>query len=145
MKPCRLCSSVKAVEDYYLNSGKPMHICKECHKTVVRARRLTNPAVQEYDRKRAKSPHRKALNRQVSAAWRERHPDAYRAQTAVGNALRDGRIARGLCSFCGTDQNVHGHHRDYSRPLDVTWLCAKCHHRIHALFPETAGHKEPAA
>jgi hypothetical protein len=26
----------------------------------------------------------------------------------------------------------------------VVWLCAKCHRRLHAVFPETAAH-EPAA
>jgi hypothetical protein len=31
---------------------------------------------------------------------------------------------------CG-EPKVHAHHEDYSRPLDVTWLCQKCHVQRH--------------
>ncbi len=57
---------------------------------------------------------------------------------------RDGRLDKSICALCASDQNVHAHHRDYSRPLDVVWLCAKCHHRVHATFPELGGHFQAA-
>jgi hypothetical protein len=31
------------------------------------------------------------------------------------------------------------------KPLAVIWLCAKCHHRLHANFPETDGHHSSEA
>lgn len=102
--------------------------------------RLTNPKVQEYDCERAKAPERKAKSREVSRQWRIDHPEAYKAQTAVNNAVRDGRLLKEPCAICGTEKHVHGHHRDYSRPLDVIWMCARCHHRVHATFPELGGH-----
>ncbi|TIX28948.1 MAG: hypothetical protein E5V35_00095 [Mesorhizobium sp.] len=73
--------------------------------------------------------------------WREENPVAYRAQTAVSNAVRDGRLFKQPCEFCGDDE-VHAHHRDYTKPLEVVWLCPKCHHRLHALFPELEGKKK---
>jgi hypothetical protein len=75
-----------------------------------------------------------------SKKWRRQHPDAYRAQNAVNNAIRDKKLIKQSCQLCGATEHVHGHHKDYARPLDVTWLCAKCHGRVHAIFPELSGH-----
>jgi len=42
------------------------------------------------------------------------------------------------CECCGCrprDQSyIHAHHDDYSRPLDVRWLCASCHTVVHLLL-----------
>jgi ribosomal protein S27AE len=59
----------------------------------------------------------------------------------VGNAVRNGRLTKEPCLFCG-EEKVHAHHRDYSKPLDVIWLCPKCHNRLHAAFPETEGERK---
>ncbi len=136
MKTCIKCGETKAPTEFYDGDRK----CKPCRCAMVRERRRNDESVREYDRDRAKQPHNVARRRQNTAAWREQHPAAYRAQTAVGNAIRDGKLKKEPCLFCGTAEHVHAHHRDYSVPLDVTWLCAKCHHRLHANFPETEGH-----
>lgn len=36
------------------------------------------------------------------------------------------RLKRLPCEFCG-DKKAEMHHWDYTRPLDVTWLCKICH------------------
>lgn len=46
----------------------------------------------------------------------------------VNNAIRDGKIARQPCEVCG--RKAQAHHEDYSKPLDVRWLCFQ-HHREH--------------
>jgi phosphate butyryltransferase len=38
---------------------------------------------------------------------------------------------------------LHKHHVDYSRPLDVTWLCASCHGREHARLNGYEGQAMP--
>lgn len=145
MKVCKNCEITKPVREFYKTaSGSPMHICKQCHKERMKINRLTNPSVQAYDRERAKTPERKAQAARVSTEWRQNHPDAYRAQNAVNNAVRDGKLFKQPCAICSTDKNVHAHHEDYSRPLDVKWLCAKCHHRIHSVFPQLGGHYQAA-
>lgn len=57
--------------------------------------------------------------------------EKYKARTAVSNALRDGRLIKQPCEHCGATEKVQAHHNDYSKPLDVEWLCFKCH-REHA-------------
>jgi hypothetical protein len=140
MKTCPECYKTKPNSGFYRMGRGYGRICKTCTCERERRRRLTDPAVQARERARAKQPKRKAAARAVTIEWRRKHPEAYKAQMTVGNALRDGRISRGPCALCGTTKNIHGHHKDYRKPLDVTWLCAKCHHRIHAIFPELSGH-----
>ena len=58
-----------------------------------------------------------------------------RARKAVFQALADGTLKRpDRCSRChGTNPDgspVHGHHKDYRKPLEVEWLCRSCHGRV---------------
>ncbi len=145
MKTCSQCNTEKQVSEFYrMHNGNPAGHCKDCQKARMKIRRLTNPRVQEYDRLRYHEPKRKAAGRANAKQWRRDHPEAYKAQTAVNNAVRDKRLFKTPCLICGGHENVQGHHKDYSKPLDVVWLCVKCHHRVHATFPELGGHYEAA-
>jgi ribosomal protein S27AE len=53
------------------------------------------------------------------------------AYAAVKRALRSGDIKRKPCEACG-NAKAEAHHEDYSKPLDVQWLCRRCHFRHHA-------------
>lgn len=56
------------------------------------------------------------------------NPEKRGAHIAVGNALRDGKLFRQPCEKCG--KRAQAHHDDYSKPLEVRWLCTT-HHREH--------------
>jgi formylmethanofuran dehydrogenase subunit E len=129
-KTCNWCGAEKPLTDFYKSKGR---MCKICYCATERQRRRDNPAVREYDRQRAKLPHRKENTRRVGKAFRANNPEKYVAQNAVNNAIRDRRLSRGThCQQCGSEQWLHAHHDDYSKPLEVRWLCAMCHHRHHA-------------
>jgi hypothetical protein len=143
MKRCTKCGEYKPLAAFYTQPGNTdghAGDCKECRKRYMKHRRLTNTVVQEQDRARYQNPERKRKIAERVRQWNEKYPAAYRAHYTVTNAVRDRRLKKEPCSICGTTERVHGHHKDYSKPLDVTWLCAKCHHRIHATFPELGGH-----
>jgi hypothetical protein len=126
---CKTCKTDKAAADFY--EADPHH-CRACVCERVRAHRRANDSVREYDRARSKTPKVRKRLAANSKNWRAANPDRYKAQIAVGNALRAGTLKREPCYFCAAEF-VHGHHEDYSKPLEVIWLCPRCHHRLHAL------------
>ena len=89
---------------------------------------LTNR--REYDKLRSSFPKRKEYKKRQHSAWKEANPKKYKAQTLVNNSLRSGKLIRQPCEVCG-DTKVHGHHEDYSKPLDVMWLCHRHHMEVH--------------
>lgn len=58
--------------------------------------------------------------------------DKGRAAQKLRDAVRQGLIYRGACEVCGAN-DAQGHHEDYSKPLEVRWLCPT-HHREEHLF-----------
>ena len=66
--------------------------------------------------------------------WSQMSEDQRARSTARSKAhtyRKRGKIARMPCVDCGSP-DVQMHHRDYSRPLEVTWLCDTCHRDRHA-------------
>jgi hypothetical protein len=61
----------------------------------------------------------------------ERDPEKESARRRVRNAVRSGKLTRSPCEVCGVAKS-EGHHDDYSKPLDVRWLCRKHHDEHHA-------------
>lgn len=61
---------------------------------------------------------------------REKYPDRMAARSALTNALKSGQITRQPCEICGNPK-THGHHEDYSKPLDIRWLCRAHHGAVH--------------
>lgn len=55
-----------------------------------------------------------------------------RAYRIYREALRIDQLIRKPCEVCG-DPHSQGHHRDYTKPLEVVWLCRKHHAREHSV------------
>lgn len=146
-KWCRQCEKDVRTADYYRHpytADGLMAVCKACHRSNVRANRTANADYyREFDRARANLPHRvearqayaqtpqgRANGNRAKRSYLERNPLKRAAHVAVGNALRDGKLIRSPCEDCG-EVNAQAHHDDYSKPLDVRWLCATHHAEWH--------------
>lgn len=148
---CRKCGEAKIQADFYFNRTHQSYdnTCKECRKSRVREnRREKLDYYQAYDRKRFRDLREtdpEAYQAKVSAgkggpnvgrskqAWNERNPEKRRAHVEVLKAKRSGRlVAPENCQACGCKHpRIEAHHEDYSKPLDVMWLCSKCHAQLH--------------
>lgn len=136
MRLCRKCGLKKEAASFYRRN-----VCPDCCQREAKDRR--DSSIEEY-RARDRGRYRDSLVRRLNARecsrraredgrhtaytkkWREQNPEKYRAHVALNNAVRDGKVQRGVCVRCGSPE-VHAHHEDYSRPLDVVWLCPAHH------------------
>lgn len=67
----------------------------------------------------------------VKREWDRNNPEKRRAHKLVEKAIERGEIIKQPCSVCG-EMKAHAHHDDYSRPMDIMWLCPLHHRRRHA-------------
>lgn len=131
MKRCSRCKVTKDIAEFHKDRSRPSGLqirCKSCHLATNREWGERHPEV------RAKNEAlRPKKDRNVTG-------EARLAHRAVEAALARGSLVRPTsCSACDrTLQRIHAHHDDYSKPLDVRWLCQRCHARHHASIRETA-------
>ncbi len=83
----------------------------------------------EYSKQYRKShPH---VYRKSVREWVEKNPLKKMCQKYVRVALYHKIITRQPCEVCGTTENIHAHHTDYTKPLEIKWLCEKHHLQLH--------------
>lgn len=143
-KMCARCGLTKRGDEFRTNNaGKPTGICKACRYEAKAAWLKNNPerARAIYARSRGSrrekqrrynresyARHRVEILEKKAAYWIE-NPEKAKAWWAVKVAVRDGVLVRPEeCQKCGSgSQTIEASHTDYSRQLDVEWLCPLCH------------------
>lgn len=157
MKSCKKCGEIKPLSEFNANrrmADGHLNTCKICASAMVkryrqenleklrirdRIRYDTDPKIRERIKQREQSipPEQKyARNSVRGKQFRKQHPDKDKAHRTVNNAIRDGKLERQPCEVCGTTFDVEAHHEDYSKPLNVRWLCTQ-HHGITRRKPRT--------
>jgi len=67
-------------------------------------------------------------------------PEARSANRKIAYAIQTGKISRAQkCEECGAVGKTEAAHFDYSRPMDVRWLCRSCHVRWDLMQPKGGG------
>ncbi len=142
-KTCFKCGIEKTRAGFYKHSKMADGLlgkCKECAKKDVQGNyRANHDYYIQYEKKRYRLPHRVAARKKYAIAnpdvgarrlekYYKRYPERKSANNKVSNAIRDGKLHRSpSCELCGSCFKVEAHHDDYSKPLEVVWLC-KPHH-----------------
>lgn len=136
MKLCKYCKKEKDPALFSRDKNKPDGLQNRC-KACVRAYQL-QPHVMEIkrqaQRKYAATEKGKVAEAKHSPVRRKRIDELGRNR--VYYAVRR-KLKRQPCGICG-DERAQAHHHDYSKPLDVTWLCAYHHAQEHKHDRRTA-------
>jgi hypothetical protein len=113
LRKCSVCEKYKPLDQFSIDRGRNGGISSRCHecKLIV-------------DRERAKS------RKSYFAEYSKLHPEKRNAKDQACRACKNGLIKRGKCEICGSEEVVK-HHDDYSKPLEIRWLCRKHHGEYH--------------
>ncbi|MCP1173764.1 hypothetical protein [Ralstonia chuxiongensis] len=150
---CRHCKQKFVPKPWQL--AKSDFECDPCRKTRqaewrLRRKEAGNPVVsgkmsREYHRAYASTYFEDEMNRErrnaLMRGYAKAHGTAehHKARRLVRTAIETGRMTRQPCEVCGT-KPAQAHHDDYSKPLDVRWLCPT-HHREHHAKATGASHE----
>lgn len=142
MKTCFKCGQKRPLTEFYAHPAMAdghLGKCKSCTKADVKLNYKVNRChYVDYEKKRwpakkAKDSARKqtAAYKEYKKKWRRENAEKQLAHNLVAKALRTGELVRQPCEVCNSFA-VEGHHADYSKPLDVNWLCVEHHREEHS-------------
>lgn len=85
------------------------------------------------DRYRAKNKDKINKNKRIKYSLDKEVKLKSKAKDIVNSEINKGNMKRPLyCSKCKDHSlKIEGHHEDYDKPLEVIWLCRKCHKLEH--------------
>lgn len=118
---CKSCNSKSAKESYKRNKAEIIH--------KKRIDRKLNP--QKYATQYAANPE---CYKNTAKRQRIKYPEKNRARKLVTNAIAKGLLIKQPCKYCNSIHKVEAHHLDYTKPLDVEWICKPHHLAWHRLF-----------
>lgn len=132
VKQCFKCGDTLSLLDFYVHkmmADGRLNKCKVCTKKDVAERYVVaRPAIDEYEKARFKTPERKAKVKEYRKRLEKKNPEKVTARRKLANAIKTGKTIRQPCEVCG--EKSQAHHEDYSKPLEVRWLCFKHHREI---------------
>lgn len=142
-KVCTTCNEEKSTRFFYKRkNGKygRYAVCIPCHNKVMHLIHKKDPkrvAYQaEYQKKywhSYKPSYPKGARTKYVKRYEAKNPYKVTAWGMLHEAIRKGLIRKPKrCSRCKKIKRLDGHHYDYDKPLNVWWLCRKCHKDVHA-------------
>ena len=145
---CKRCGNREAVKRY--RERHPDRRKESCKKQNIKKKKSgyfqkkyqENPSYREKtlarNKKRAKE-NPEAVKLEVKR-HQEKNREKYLARQCLRRAVNRGKIIKPVnCERCGMKkERIEGHHNDYSKRLDVEWLCVDCHKLEHGKLQEVS-------
>jgi len=151
MKKCSKCGKEKLMSEFHKDKSYSCGIkarCKKCVNADAKDYADRNPELKKarscvyYENnkkkinKRASEYRRTAVGRKVKSVSNkkrlDRFPKQARANRLINLEIKNGRVARpNTCSICSKKRKTQAHHCDYSKPLEVAFMCTYCHASWH--------------
>ena len=156
-RTCKKCGKTKPITEFYKHGDYYATQCKECARAYSREYQHEHREERmEYSKnyyhshkEQSRTYHReweeqnRERKNERARAWSHLHkdklaekqrkyrrdnPEKMRAQSLLNSYLQRGKIEKSTtCEICGKECKTEAHHSDYSKPLDVIWVCKKCH------------------
>lgn len=130
-----------------------MNICERCNKKYGYSHKcITLEELKERiklrDKERDKNPARKLKKSEyrkshpeiiakISKRWNDNNKEKRSAHRIAYRALLSGKIIKQPCKDCGRTDDVEMHHMDYSKPLDVIFVCPTHHKKYDDIRKES--------
>lgn len=107
----------------------------ETRRKYSRIKIENDPQYREKLRNFGREQYRKHRAKKLLYSAKQKGTQKRMARTKLRHAILKGLVIRPKkCDACNQLSKIHGHHHDYSKPLDVVWLCIKCHGKIHRKY-----------
>lgn len=136
-KPCSKCGEVFILTpsrvrrwDYICNPCKTKYRHANGYKGGKKTKACRNAYNKIYFQDPKNRKHRADLMKKYRVDPKTAHK--HKARDLLRKAVKRGTILKEPCKFCG-DVKSEGHHEDYYKPLEVTWICRKCHLELHTM------------
>lgn len=146
VKKCFKCGKKKNINEFYKHPqmadgyfGK----CKECansyqcqwekdnyEKVRIRKHNYQKTYYKMWYAKNGRK--RKKDYNKIIEKWQKDNAEKVVVQRKMRHAVKMKIISKPtICSNCGDERKILAHHEDYSKPLEVVWLCYSCHKKTH--------------
>jgi hypothetical protein len=111
-----------------LRTSNRQKYCKDCAKIQISESKYKYQ-LKYLERNKPKLKFRKK-NRLRQREYRKKYPEKVKATILSRKYIK---IPKGkLCQLCKQNEAKEKHHEDYNKPLEVLFLCLRCHKKIHS-------------
>ena len=116
-RTCSRCGMEKPIRSFNCGAHGRTHTCHKC----------------KSDRCKSGNPIRfAAKNKRKRQKYEKANPVKIAAQKELNQAVAGGLVEKKPCEVCHKE-GAEAHHDDYSKPLDVRWLCSEHHSEWHRI------------